>query len=512
MHTLLGIDLGTTGVKAALFSADDGHVFSSAFVDYPLMHPQPGWAEQDPAAWWQATITAIRTCLVGAVRHNVQPADVRGVGLSGQMHGVVLLDEHHQVLRPCIIWADQRSEAQCRWMTERVGAARLIELVSNPALPGFSAPKLLWIRDNEPEIFSRARTMLLPKDYIRFRLTGEVAMEISDAAGTCLLDVKHGTWSSEVLDALGLDPKLLPPIIASDTVSGTITAEVASQTDLLAETPVAGGGADNACGAVGNGIVQPGLALVSIGTSGVVLAFTDTPKVDTSGPVPRVHTFNHAVPKAWYLMGVTQGAGLSLRWVRDNIGLPERALERWTGLDAYELLAKEAESVPEGSDGLLFLPYLQGERTPHLDAFARGGWIGLTASHDRRHLVRAVLEGVAFSLKDCFSIIQEQGLHLEQLRATGGGAKSRLWRQIIADVLGVELVTTSAAEGPAFGAALLAGVASGIYASISQACETTIHVVERTEPRPKVKHAYTQAYETYRALYPALKPIISRQL
>jgi xylulokinase len=354
--------------------------------------------------------------------------------------------------------------------------------------------------------------MLLPKDYIRFRLTGEVAMEISDAAGTCLLDVKHGRWSSEVLDALGLDPKLLPPIIASDTVSGTITAEVASQTDLLAETPVAGGGADNACGAVGNGIVQPGLALVSIGTSGVVLAFTDTPKVDTSGPVPRVHTFNHAVPKAWYLMGVTQGAGLSLRWVRDNIGLPERALERWTGLDAYELLAKEAESVPEGSDGLLFLPYLQGERTPHLDAFARGGWIGLTASHDRRHLVRAVLEGVAFSLKDCFSIIQEQGLHLEQLRATGGGAKSRLWRQIIADVLGVELVTTSAAEGPAFGAALLAGVASGIYASISQACETTIHVVERTEPRPKVKHAYTQAYETYRALYPALKPIISRQL
>jgi xylulokinase len=512
MHTLLGIDLGTTGVKAALFSADNGQVLSSAFVDYPLVHPQPGWAEQDPATWWHATITAIRTCLVGAVRHNVQSADVRAVGLSGQMHGVVLLDEHHQVLRPCIIWADQRSEAQCRWMTERVGAARLIELVSNPALPGFSAPKLLWVRDNEPEIFSRARTMLLPKDYIRFRLTGKVAMEISDAAGTCLLDVKQGTWSSEVLDALGLDPNLLPPIVASDTISGTITAEVAALTDLLAGTPVAGGGADNACGAVGNGIVQPGLALVSIGTSGVVLAYADTPKVDTSGPVPRVHTFNHAVPKAWYLMGVTQGAGLSLRWVRDNIGLPERALERWTGLDAYDLLAQEAESVSEGSDGLLFLPYLQGERTPHLDAYARGGWIGLTASHDRRHLVRSVLEGVAFSLKDCFSIIQEQGLSLEQLRATGGGAKSRLWRQIIADVLGVELVTTNAAEGPAFGAALLAGVASGIYASISQACETTIHVVERTAPRPEAEHAYTQAYETYRALYPALKPIISKQL
>jgi len=512
MHALLGIDLGTTGVKAALFSAEDGHVLSSAFVDYPLMHPQPGWAEQDPATWWQATITAIRTCLVGAVRHNVQPADVRGVGLSGQMHGVVLLDEQHQVLRPCIIWADQRSEAQCRWMTERVGAARLIELVSNPALPGFSAPKLLWIRDNEPKIFARARTMLLPKDYIRFRLTGKVAMEISDAAGTCLLDVKKGVWSREVLEAIGIDPALLPPVVASDTVNGTITDQVASQTDLVAGTPVAGGGADNACGAVGNGVVRPGLVLVSIGTSGVVLAYADTPQVDMSGPVPRVHTFNHAVPHAWYLMGVTQAAGLSLHWVRDNIGLPERALERWTELDAYELLMKEAESVPAGSNGLLFLPYLQGERTPHLDAYARGGWIGLTASHDRRHLVRAVLEGVAFSLKDCFTIIREQGLPMEQLRATGGGAKSHLWRQIIADVLGVELVTTNATEGPAFGAALLAGVASGIYDSISQACETTIHVVERTEPLLAAERDYAQAYETYRALYPALKPIISKPI
>src|SRR5437870_81872 len=313
MHALLGIDLGTTGVKAALFSAEDGHVLSSAFVDYPLMHPRPGWAEQDPATWWQATITAIRTCLVGAVRHNVQPSDVRGVGLSGQMHGVVLLDDQHQVLRPCIIWADQRSEPQCRWMAERVGAARLIELVSNPALPGFSAPKALWIRDNEPEIFAQASTIILPKDYIRYRLTGVLAMEISDAAGTCLLDVKHGTWSHEVLEAIGFDPALLPPVVASDAVCGTTTDEVASLTGLAAGTPVAGGGADNACGAVGNGVVQPGLVLVSIGTSGVVLAYGSYPQVDTSGPVPRAHTFNHAVPHACYLMGVTQGAGLSLR-------------------------------------------------------------------------------------------------------------------------------------------------------------------------------------------------------
>ena len=510
MQTLLGIDLGTTGVKAALFAADDGHAIASTFVDYPLFHPHPGWAEQNPDDWWQATIAAIRSCLIEGARHSVAPTDVRGVGLSGQMHGVVLLDAEHQVLRPCIIWADQRSDAQCRWMTERVGAARLIELVSNPALPGFSAPKALWIRDNEPEIFAQASTIILPKDYIRFRLTGVLAMEISDAAGTCLLDVKHGTWSHEVLEAIGFDPALLPPVVASDAVCGTTTDEVASLTGLPAGTPVAGGGADNACGAVGNGIVQPGLALVSIGTSGVVLAYSDTPQVDTSGPIPRVHTFNHAVPHAWYLMGVTQGAGLSLRWLRDNIGLPERALERWTGLDAYELLTKEAESVPPGSNGLIFLPYLQGERTPHLDAYARGGWIGLTASHDRRHLVRAVLEGVAFSLKDCFAIISEQGLRLEQVRATGGGAKSPLWRQIIADVLGVELVTTNAQEGPAFGAALLAGVASGVYTSVQQACETTVRVVERTEPRPEVEGVYAQMYETYRALYPALKPIISR--
>jgi xylulokinase len=279
---------------------------------------------------------------------------------------------------------------------------------------------------------------------------------------------------------------------------------------LIAGTPVAGGGADNACGAVGNGVVRPGLALVSIGTSGVVLAHASTPQVDTSGPVPRVHTFNHAVHHAWYLMGVTQGAGLSMRWVRDNLGLPERALERWSGIDAYDILGKEAEGAAPGSDGLIFLPYLQGERTPHLDAYARGGWIGLTASHDRRHLIRAVLEGVAYSLKDCFAIIQEQGLTLEQMRATGGGAKSPLWRQIIADVLGVELVTTNATEGPAFGAALLAGVASGVYTSVQEACEQTVHVVERMEPHADAAQAYAQGYEVYRALYPALKPIISR--
>ncbi|HEY1353320.1 MAG TPA: xylulokinase [Ktedonobacteraceae bacterium] len=512
MQALLGIDLGTTGSKAALFAAADGQVQASAFVEYPLFHPQPGAAEQHPADWWQATLMAIRACLQQGTLHGIRPADVQGIGLSGQMHGVVLLDEASQVLRPCIIWADQRSDEQCRWITERVGLARLIEYVSNPALPGFSAPKALWVRDHEPEIFARARLLLLPKDYIRYRLTGVAAMEISDAAGTCLLDVKKGVWSPELLAALDLDPTLLPPVVPADTTAGAITPAVAEATGLLAGTPIAGGGADNACGAVGNGVVQPGLALVSIGTSGVVLAHASSPQVDTSSPVPRVHTFNHAVPGAWYLMGVTQGAGLSLRWLRDNIGLPERALEGWAGIDAYELLAREAALAPAGSSGLFFLPYLQGERTPHLDAYARGGWIGLSAIHDRRHLVRSVLEGVAFSLKDCFAIIREQGLSIEQIRATGGGAKSPLWRQIIADILNVELVTTSAQEGPAFGAALLAGVASGVYRSIQQACELTVHPVECTRPDPDRVPMYARAYETYRALYPALKPLLSHPL
>jgi len=510
MQAVLGIDLGTTGVKAALFATADGHVLADAFVEYPLFHPHPGWAEQNPTDWWTATITAIRICLEQGARHYVSPTDVRGIGLSGQMHGVVLLDGEQKVLRPCIIWADQRSDAQATWMTERIGASKLIEYVSNPALTGFSAPKLLWIRDNEPEVFARATTLLLPKDYIRYRLTGILAMEISDAAGTCLLDVKRGAWSQEVVQALELNPALLPPIVAADAMSGSITDEVAAQTGLVAGIPVAGGGADNACGAVGNGVVAPGLALVSIGTSGVVLAHAQTPQVDLSGPVPRVHTFNHAVPHAWYLMGVTQGAGLSLRWVRDNIGLPERALERWTGEDAYEILAREAANAAPGSDGLIFLPYLQGERTPHLDAHARGGWIGLTARHDRSHLIRSVFEGVAFSLKDCFTILQEQGLSIEQVRATGGGAKSAFWRQIIADVLDVELVTTNATEGPAFGAALLAGVASGVYPSVKAACEQTVRVVEHTHPRSQQRRVYDGAYETYKALYPALKPIISK--
>jgi xylulokinase len=508
--TLLGIDLGTTGVKAVLFNAEDGEVRSSAFCSYPLFHPRPGWAEQQPEDWWSATLQALKTCVSGGRAKGIPAASVRGIGVSGQMHGVVLLDEDSLVLRPAIIWADQRSEEECRQITERVGASHLIELVSNPALTGFSLPKLMWIRNHEPDLFARGRTLLLPKDYIRYRLTGVLGMEISDAAGTCLLDVVHGRWSEELLSLLDLDRRLLPPVIASEAVAGGLLPDVASQVELPGGTPVAGGGADNACGAVGSGVVRQGLALVSIGTSGVVLVHSSSPLVDRSGPLPRVHTFNHAQPAAWYLMGVTQAAGLSLRWLRDNLGLPEMAVERFSGLDAYDLLDAEAGQAPAGSEGLLFLPYLAGERTPHLDASARGGWIGLTASHTRRHLIRAVLEGVAYSLKDCFTIIQQQGLPIEQVRATGGGARSRLWRQIISDVLGTPLVTTNSAEGPAFGAAILAGVAAGVYPSVEEACRRVVATLEHTEPQAETSDRLAKGYAVYQALYPALQPLFPR--
>jgi xylulokinase len=517
MDTLLGIDIGTTGVKAAIYATEAGDgssTLASAFVDYPLYHPHPGWAEQDPEDWWRATCAAIRTCLDRAhAQHGVTARDVRGVGLSGQMHGVVLLDEQHRVLRPCIIWADQRSQEQCDWITRTVGAERLLDLVSNPALTGFTAPKALWVRDHEPDTFARARTLLLPKDYIRYRLTGEFAMEISDAAGTLFLNVREGRWSEELLAAIGLDSALLPPVRQSVEPCGAITDEVAALTGLAAGTPVAGGGADNACGAVGNGVVRPGLALLSIGTSGVVLAHATEPRVDRSGPVPRIHTFNHAVPGAWYFMGVTQGAGLSLRWARDNLGLPERALEQWTGVDAYDLLAQEAGAAPLGAEGLLFLPYLQGERTPHLDANARGGWIGLTARHDRRTLIRAVLEGVAYSMRDCLTILRAMlaagspGEDITQLRITGGGARSPIWRQIFADALATELVTTAAQEGPGFGAALLAGVAAGVYATIAEACDALVRVATHTEPDVAHARRYDDYYAVYTSLYPALKGV-----
>ncbi|HEY7982537.1 MAG TPA: xylulokinase [Ktedonobacterales bacterium] len=497
---LLGIDVGTTGIKALLCRAEDGAALATGFAGYPLRHPYPGWAEQDPADWWRACGEAVRACMAAATEHGVGPAQVRAIGLSGQMHGAVLLDERQAVLRPCIIWADQRSGAECEEIHQRVGKRRLIELTGNPALTGFTAAKTLWVRHHEPEVFARARLLLLPKDYIRLLLTGAAALERSDAAGTNLLDVRTGDWSAEVLAALDLPRDLVPPVCGSTEVCGALTEAAAAHLGLPAGIPVAGGGADNACGAVGTGVVAPGLALLSIGTSGVVLAPAAEPRIDTSAETPRLHTFAHAVPRTWYLMGVTQAAGLSLRWARDTIGGGPQA--------SYDALVAEAAVVAPGAGGVLFLPYLQGERTPHLDPRASGAWLGLTAAHTRGHLLRAVLEGVAYSLKDGFALLAEQGLPLDHLRLTGGGARSAVWAQICADVLERPITTLATDEGPAFGAALIAGTAVGLYPSLPAACARTVRLGARIEPDAATYGAYRRQYASYRAAYPALRALM----
>jgi len=504
MSYLMGIDVGTTGTRAVIVRPD-GHVMTAATGDHqPMRMARPGWAEQDPADWWQATIAAVRAALSQA---QLTGSDIEAVGLSGQMHGVVLLDKAHAVLRPSLIWCDQRSQAQCDWITSRVGAERLIELVSNPALTGFSAPKLLWVRDHEPEVFERATHFLLPKDFVRFKLIGEFATDVSDASGTLLFDVTHRRWSVEMLTALGIDGGLLPRAYESPEVTGEISREVSLVTGLKAGTPVVAGGGDQASSAVGNGIVSRGITSATLGTSGVIFAYTDSPKLDPKG---RIHTFCHAVPGEWHVMGVTQGAGLSLRWFRDQLGAAETWYAHQTGADPYDLIIKQAERIRPGSDGLLFLPYLMGERTPHLDAHARGMWFGLTAAHTRGHLIRSILEGVAFSLRDSLEIFKELGIPVTQIRASGGGSRSPLWRQIQADVYGKELVTLRESEGSAFGAALLAGVGSKTYASVEESARKAIEIREHIEPRESNLAIYEQLYRVYRDVYPAVRGLAHR--
>ncbi len=498
MAYLLGLDVGTTGCKAALFD-EAGRTVASHTEEYPLYHPHPGWAEQEPDDWWEGTVGAIATLLRAA---GVDSEQIVAIGLSGQMHGAVLLDANLRPVRRAIIWSDVRTTPQCREITSTVGAERLVALTGNPALEGFTAPKVLWVREHEQENFERARLLLLPKDYIRLQLTGEDAMEISDAAGTLLFDVRQGRWSEDVMEALGLPMSLLPEVRGSAEVSGRITREVAALTGLREGTPVVGGGADNACGAVGTGVVREGLVVVSIGTSGTVLAFSSSPKIDPRG---RVHTFNHSVPGAYYLMGVHQAAGFSLRWLRDTLGVQDAS-----GARAYEVMTREAAAVPPLSEGLVFLPYLQGERTPHMDAAARGVFFGLAGVHGRGHLTRAVLEGVAYSLRDSVEILREQDVPLGEVRITGGGAQSDEWMRILASVLGLPLVRTSATEGPAFGAALLAGVGAGVYPDIPQACEATIRPLETIEPDARLQSRYSEGYALYRSLYPALKDVFAQ--
>ena len=499
MRHLVGIDIGTSGIKTIIVD-ERGGLAARAFEEIPLHTPRPNWAEQDPADWWRTASNTVRAAMGAA---GVPADSIAGIGLSGQMHSSVLLDERDEVLRPSILWCDTRTSAQCRWITEKAGEENLVRWVSNPALEGFTAPKLIWVRDHEPRVYERIRRVLLPKDYIRFRMTGEYAMEVSDAAGTLLFDVRERRWSGPMLDAIGLPPDFMPPTYESIDVCGQVTEAAAAELGLAAGTPVVGGGADNTCGAVGAGIVRSGRILSSLGTSGVVFAHTDDVRVD---PGLRVHTFCHSVPDKWYLMGVTLFAGGAFQWLRNTLGEVEMSAARMLDTDPYELMTAQAARAPVGSEGLVFLPYLMGERTPHKDANARGAFIGITGRHGRPHLIRSVMEGVTFALRDSIEIMRELGLSVAQVRSTGGGARSSLWRQIQADIYGAEVVTVNAEEGPAFGAAILAAVGTGVYGTVEEAADELVAVVSRTEPDRAAASRYEECYGIFRSMYPALKP------
>jgi xylulokinase len=504
MSYLLGIDVSTTGAKALLIDAA-GKVIASATYEYPLSTPRPLWSEQNPQDWWQGTVSSVRAALDQA---GLPGAAITAIGLTGQMHGLVLLNRAGEVLRPAILWNDQRTGPQCDEITRRAGGlARLLEWTGNAVLPGFTAPKLLWVRQHEPEVYERIAHLLLPKDYIRYRLTGELATEVSDASGTSLLEVVSRRWSAEMVNLLDIPAGWLPACMESVEISGWVSPQAAALTGLAAGTPVVGGGGDQAAQAVGSGVVCAGVISVTSGTSGVVFAHQDDYAAEAQG---RLHTFCHAVPGKWHVMGVMLSAGGSLRWFRDALGEPERSAALLTGEDPYDIITREAGRVPPGCDGLFFLPYLSGERTPHPDPQARGGFIGLTLRHTKAHLARAVLEGVTFGLADCLDLIRGLGVPVAQVRASGGGARSPLWRQIQADVFGAELALVNVTEGAAFGAALLAGTGAGVYASVEAAVDQTVHVVDRCAPGPAAAAVYRQAHRLYGELYPALRPIFAR--
>lgn len=486
----LGLDISTTGSKALLVD-EKGAVAASASSPHTLQTPKPLWSEQDPREWWDAASASIRSVLQQAC---VSGESVRALGLTGQMHGLVLLDEAGNVLRPAILWNDQRTQSQCDEIYRRIGREKFIQITGNAALTGFTAPKILWVQENEPDVYAKTRHVLLPKDYVRYRLTGEFAMDKADSSGTILFDLKKRTWSAEILSALNIPAGWMPPTFEGPVFTGQITSEAAASTRLQAGMPVAAGGGDQAAQAVGVGAVEPGVVALTVGTSGVVFATTPSALVEPEG---RLHAFCHAVPGMWHFMGVMLSAAGSLQWYRDM----------FAPTVSFDDLLREAQPVPAGSEGLQFLPYLSGERTPYPDPLARGAWVGLTLRHGRGHLTRALLEGVSFGLKDIFTLIQNAGLgEIRQVRASGGGTKSALWRQIIASVLEAELVTNNTTEGAAFGAALLAGVGAGAWKDIPAACAAAVKITGSTRPNPAQVEAYRKAYPLYRELYPALKP------
>jgi xylulokinase len=485
----LGIDVGTGGTRAVLIDREGTVLASYASEHAAISSPEIGWAEQEPEDWWRAAQEAIR----GAVAASGQPASaIEAIGLTGQMHGCVMLDEHGSVLRPALIWCDQRTQPQCDWLTERIGFTRLIELTANPALPNFTLTKLLWVRQHQPETFAKIRHVLCPKDFVRLRLTGEYAMDMQEASGTLLLDVANRRWSEEVADAAGIPLAWLPKLYEGPEICARISDAGEAATGLATGTPVAAGAGDQGAGAVGMGILKPGTVSATIGTSGVVFASTAAPTMDRLG---RLHTFCHAAPGLWHVMGVTNGAGLSLRYFRDTFAAGA----------SYDDLTAEAAKVPAGSDGLFWTPYLFGERTPHLDATARAAFVGITASHGRGHFVRAVLEGVAFSLRDTLTLFAELGIPVGEIRLGGGGARGKLWRQVQADVYGQPVGRLEAEEGGAFGAALLAGTGVNTWPSVEAACAATVRVAETIAPADAAVMA--AAYKEYRKIYPALRGI-----
>ena len=502
MKYTIGIDIGTSGTKTVLFD-ECGRPIASHTIEYPLYQPHNGWAEQDPADWANASFGTVRAVVE---KSGVNPSDIVGVGLSGQMHGLVMLDADNRPLRPSIIWCDQRTARECDEITARVGADKLIAITANPALTGFTASKILWVRNNEPEVYAKCAHILLPKDYIRFLLTGVYASEVSDAGGMQLLDVPKRTWSDEVLGALEIDRGLLGDMYESPEITGYITEDASRLTGLLPGTPVVGGAGDNAAAAVGVGVVNDGDAFTTIGTSGVVFAHTDNVSIDPRG---RVHTFCCAVPGAWHVMGVTQAAGLSLRWLRDTVCMEEVAAAASLGVDPYEVMCAEAAKSPIGANRLLYLPYLMGERTPHLDPDVRGAFVGLSAMHTRSDMTRAVLEGVSYSLTDCMSVLREMAVNPTVMRVCGGGGRSPMWRQMLADMFGIPTAVTTA-EGPALGVAILAMVGAGIYPTVSDACKKIITLKDTFTPDMTANAGYQPYYGIYKKLYGDLRETYKR--
>lgn len=469
MKHLIGIDIGTSGTKTVKFDID-GNVIGAKTVEYSISQPKNGWAEQDPELWVKAVFETLEA---------VGTDDVDGIGLSGQMHGLVMLDEHNEVIRPAILWCDQRTAAECAELERRVGRERLIEITASPAMTGFTLSKILWVRNNEPENFKRCRHILLPKDYIRFRLTGTFATDYSDASGTQLLDIKNRCWSCELLDKLDIDKELLPKLYESSEITG-----------YYKNIPVAAGGGDNACTAIGCGTINDGDAFTTIGTSGVVYAHTKTPVIDRDG---RGHTFCSAIPGEWHIMGVTQAAGLSLKWFR----------EEFAGDLSYADIDNAAENIPIGADKLLYLPYLMGERTPHLDPNARGVFFGMSAMHTREHFLRSIMEGVSYSLRDCVEVLRENNIDISDMTIIGGGSKSALWRKMLSGVFNLPVKTTDCADGAALGAAILAGAAAGVYTSIGSACKS---IIKYSQPQASDDSAeYDKFYKLYKRLYTSLK-------